>query len=119
MRTVVIVDDYDGFRTAARRLLEAGGYHVVGEALDGESAVATVEQLRPDVVLLDVILPDTSGFDVADRLARVDPNTRIVLVSSRDEQSHGVRVRRPAVCGFIYKGDLSPRTLDALLERCA
>jgi len=60
-RTVLIVDDHPGFRTSARRMLEADGYRVVGEAQDGRSGIAAARTLRPDIVLLDVHLPDSTG----------------------------------------------------------
>jgi two-component system chemotaxis response regulator CheY len=115
-RTVVIVDDYGAFRAAARRLLEAGGYRVVGEAQDGASALEAVVRLLPDVVLLDVLLPDTNGFDVAARLAeRAD--SRIVMVSSRDARAYRGQLSGSPACGFVNKGDLSLRSLDSLLDR--
>ena len=112
----MIVDDYGGFRAAARKLLEAGDYRVVGEAEDGESAVAAVEELRPDVVLLDVLLPDTNGFEIADRFAA---QARVVLVSSRERGAFRRQLEESSACGFVYKGDFSLRALDAVLDRCA
>src|SRR5947207_10170571 len=82
-RTVPIVDDHGAFRSAARALLEASGFDVVGEAADGASALEVARELRPEIVLLDVQLPDLDGFAVAERLA-VDAKPRaIVLTSSR------------------------------------
>src|SRR3954454_201506 len=69
VQTVLIVDDHAGFRSLARRLLEAAGYEVVGEAHDGASAIELAWGLRPAIVLLDVQLPDLDGFEVARRLA--------------------------------------------------
>src|SRR5919106_5753836 len=72
--TVVIVDDHPEFRESASALLEAEGFAVIGEAADGHEAIAAVERLRPQVVLLDIQLPDLDGFAVAERLAsRPDP----------------------------------------------
>jgi DNA-binding NarL/FixJ family response regulator len=112
---VVIVDDHDGFRAAARKLLEAGEYRVIGEAEDGESAVTAVRELRPDIVLLDVLLPDMNGFEIAGQLAM---HSRVVLVSSREERAFRKALSDSRACGFVYKGDLSLRALDAVLDRC-
>src|SRR5262245_73119 len=114
-RRVVIVDDHAPFRASARRLLELEGWTVVGEAADAESAVTTVERVQPDLVLLAIALPDGTGFDVAKRLT--DGRTRIVLVSSRDPEDFGGRVRRSGAVGFIPKDALSGATLAELLER--
>ena len=67
--TVLIVDDHTAFRSRARRMLEADGFEVVGEAGDGASGVAAARRLEPDVVLLDLQLPDTTGFAVAQELS--------------------------------------------------
>ena len=84
MATVLVVDDHDGFRARARAYLGTTGFEVVGEAIDGASAVAEAERLRPEIVLLDIQLPDIDGFDVARRiLAAADP-PKIVLISSRE-----------------------------------
>ena len=111
--TVVIVDDNEPFRRAARDLLELDGYQVVGEAEDGRGGVAAVAQLQPDVVLLDIGLPDVSGLDVAEQLA-ADP-TRVVLVSSRDPSDIGRRLTRCGAAGFLSKDELSGPALTRLL----
>jgi len=108
-RTAVIVDDHAAFRTAARALLEAAGYRVVGEAADGRSAVEVVTGLRPDVVLLDVQLPDIDGFGVADLLPADGPV--IVLTSSRPASSFRRRLAANPALRFVAKGDLSGETL--------
>jgi DNA-binding NarL/FixJ family response regulator len=113
--TVLIVDDHDGFRESARALLEAEGFAVVGDAADGVEAVAKVARLRPDVVLLDVQLPDVDGFVVAGRLAAVPDPPRVVLISSRDAAAYGPRVDAAPVCGFLAKRELSGAALAALV----
>lgn len=112
-RTVVIVDDHARFRRSARRLLELEGYEVVGEAADGATGLTEVQRLRPEVVLLDVALPDVSGLDVAERLA--DGGTTVVLVSSRDPTDLGPRVHASGAAGFIPKDELSGEALDRLV----
>jgi DNA-binding NarL/FixJ family response regulator len=101
--TVLIVDDHESFRTAARRMLERDGFEVVGEAVDGASGIALARAARPDLVLLDVVLPGLSGFDVADRLS--GGPAKIVLVSSRTRGDFGFRLRRSPVAGFISKDE--------------
>ena len=113
--TVLIVDDHDGFRESARALLEAEGFAVVGDAADGAAAVAEAERLRPDVVLLDVQLPDVDGFAVAGQLAVGPDPPRVVLISSRDAADYGPRVGAAPVCGFLAKRELSGAALAALV----
>ena len=112
--TVLIVDDHAGFRGFARRLLEAGGFEVVGEAQDGASAVAAVEKLRPSLVLLDIVLPDTDGFTLAERLVENGNGPIVVLTSSREAADFGSRLERSPALGFIHKDDLSGAALAAM-----
>jgi CheY-like chemotaxis protein len=113
-QTVLIVDDHAGFRGFARRLLEAGGYTVVGEAEDGASALAAVGELRPELVLLDVMLPDTDGFAVAERLAGNGEEPVVVLTSSREAADFGQRLEQTSAHGFIHKDELSGAALARL-----
>ncbi len=111
--TVLIVDDHQGFRASARTLLELEGFDVVAEAADGASALALARELKPELVLLDVALPDTSGFQVAEQLAGIPP--KVILISSRERRDYGERVRRSGALGFVSKDRLSGATLRALL----
>ena len=114
--TVLIVDDHGGFRESARALLEAEGFAVVGGAADGASALAAVRRLRPEVVLLDVQLPDVDGFTVAEQLAAVPDPPRVVLISSREAESYGPRLESAPAQGFIPKRELSGAALAALIS---
>ena len=96
-------------------LLEAAGFIVVGEAANGAEAVDAVSRLRPDIVLLDVVLPDLDGFAVCERLASSDPAPAVVLTSSRNESSYRRRLRQSAARGFIPKSQLTGPTLAALV----
>jgi CheY-like chemotaxis protein len=116
MRTVLIVDDHPTFRATARALLEAEGFDVVGEAEDGLSALAEIERLRPEIVLLDVQLPDIDGFEVAARLARDGAAPQIVLTSSRDATDFGPLVAESGARGFVAKDELSGAAIAALVQ---
>jgi DNA-binding NarL/FixJ family response regulator len=115
VRTVVIVDDHETFRATARQLLSAEGFAVVGEAADAASAVATVCRLRPDVLLLDVMLPGPDGFAVVEILAAAGCLPQTVLISSRQASTFRRRLATTPARGFISKADLSGAALEALL----
>jgi DNA-binding NarL/FixJ family response regulator len=112
--TILIVDDSPSYRSAARAVLEAEGFEVVGESTTGAEALADWEHLRPDVVLLDIGLPDIDGIAVAARLTARPDGPAVVLVSSRDgtgceQVFHGCGAR-----GFIPKAELSGEAVTAL-----
>ena len=114
--TVLIVDDHPTFRRFARRLLEQAGFSVIGEASDAAGAIASTRELRPGAVLLDVLLPDRSGLEVAAELAREDDPPSVVLTSSRSEQDLGVRLREVQVRGFIPKASLTAASFAELVQ---
>jgi CheY-like chemotaxis protein len=113
--SVLIVDDHPSFRLSARRMLEADGYSVIGEAEDGEGAIEAVRELRPDLVLLDVQLPDIDGFEVADRLSDEDRPPAIVLTSTRESSDFGREIAASPARGFVTKGELSGATIAGLV----
>jgi two-component system nitrate/nitrite response regulator NarL len=115
-RTVVIVDDHSAFRDVARELLADAGFDVAGEARDGAEALEEVAELHPDVVLLDIQLPDLDGFEVARRIAELPSPPEVVLVSSRGRSAYPNRFASCPVRGFIAKQDLSAESLLALLS---
>jgi DNA-binding NarL/FixJ family response regulator len=114
-RSVLIVDDHAGFRSWARALLEMQGYEVVGEAEDGVSAITLVRSVKPQVVLLDIRLPDIDGFEVTRRLTHEGSDATVVLVSSRDAADFGGQLASCGAQGFIAKADLSATALEAVL----
>jgi DNA-binding NarL/FixJ family response regulator len=113
---VLIVDDHAPFRALARRVLTADGFDVVGEAADGAAAIEAARALRPDIVLLDVQLPDVDGFQVAEDLTGEPPGPAVVLVSSRAGSDYGRRLTTSAARGFIAKADLSGAGLQRVLD---
>jgi DNA-binding NarL/FixJ family response regulator len=115
-RTVLIVDDHAPFRSAVRAVLEAGGFEVVGEAVDGKSGIAEADRLRPEIVLVDVYLPDLDGFSVAASLVTSgSARPTIVLTSSRSVGSFRRRLAANPTWSFIPKSDLSGEALAAVV----
>lgn len=114
--TVLIVDDHSGFRTLARRLLESGGFRVVGEAAGAVEARSAVPSLQPEVVLLDVNLPDGDGLLLAEELTDGAHAPAVVLISSHERSDFGDRLERTGARGFISKADLSPTAIADLVD---
>jgi DNA-binding NarL/FixJ family response regulator len=110
---VLIVDDHAGFRAMARRMLEADGHAVVGEAEDGAGALVEAGRCSPDVVLLDLHLPDTSGLVIAERITGAAGAPAVVLTSSHDEAELDALARERGACGFVSKASLSGDALAA------
>jgi DNA-binding NarL/FixJ family response regulator len=115
LRRVLVVDDHPSFRRCARTLLSSEGFEVVGEAEDGRSALALAAELSPDLVLVDIQLPDINGFEVVSSLHEQDPELAIILVSSRDKSAYGSSIGTSGARGFITKADLSGQALARLL----
>ena len=114
---VVVVDDHAAFRKLARQLLEEIGYRVVGEAATAREALQTVRRLKPDVVLLDVQLPDQDGLVVAGELTSSPAAPAVLLVSAREAKDFGPRLDSCGAIGFIAKADLSADSLASFLDR--
>jgi DNA-binding NarL/FixJ family response regulator len=115
-RRVLVVDDHPSFRRFATKLLQAGGFEVVGEAEDGASALAVARRLQPELVLLDVLLPDMSGFAVAEALAGDSHRPRVVLVSSRSASELGPGLEESPAAGFLTKSELTAEALAAFAD---
>jgi CheY-like chemotaxis protein len=107
-QTVLIVDDHAGFRRAARAILEDEGYVVVAESATGTEALEAVERFRPDLVLLDIGLPDLDGIEVAGRLTTAD------RTSSRDACDYRPHLESSGARGFIPKAELSGAAVAAI-----
>lgn len=115
-KRVLVADDHAGFRTAVRLLLERRGIEVVGEVADGASAVVAARRLLPDVVIVDVDLPDASGFDVAAELCELRPTLLTILLSSRKGPGDAERAFAVGADAYLDKADLDADTIAQLIE---
>jgi DNA-binding response OmpR family regulator len=113
---IVIVDDDPSFLATVRLLLEAEGFAVVGEALTGLAGVAAATRLDPDIVLVDVNLPDIDGFEVVERLADQEGAPPVVLTSIRSAGDFGNLVETSRALGFITKADITGEVLAGFLD---
>jgi DNA-binding NarL/FixJ family response regulator len=109
---VLLVDDDERFRATARRALEADGIEIVGEVGNGLDVCEAAARCRPDVVLLDLGLPDIDGLEVARRLRSEEGGPVVILISTRDA-AYGERMALGLAAGFLPKHQLS---LSAILS---
>jgi DNA-binding NarL/FixJ family response regulator len=114
--TILIVDDHPVFREEAREMLEGAGYNVVGEEGTAAGAITHARELDPDIVLLDVQLPDGDGFSTAATMAAQPNAPRVVLVSSREQEDYGSRITKAPIAGFIHKPELTQASLEQVLN---
>lgn len=105
MITVLVVDDHDLVRMGITRMLaDSPDIEVIGEADNGEAAIQLAKSLSPDVVLLDVNMPNIGGLEVTKRLVQIDKNTKILAVSSLSAQPYPSMLIKAGVSGYITKG---------------
>ena len=109
---VLLVDDSSQFRRAARELLERRGHEVVGEAWSVDGALYGAKRLELDAVLLDVGLPDGTGFAASAGITRVKPDVAVLLVSARDYGWSQELARECGARGFLLKSDLATSDLE-------
>ena len=115
-RRILVIDDNTAFRDAVGRLLETDDFVMVAGAATGASGIELAREHRPDLVLVDVQLPDIDGFDVAEQLAELGLALPVILTSSLDRSDLGALVTESPARGFIPKAELSARAIEALLE---
>jgi DNA-binding NarL/FixJ family response regulator len=114
-QTVLVIDDHEGFRACARKLLQEEGFEVIGEAADAASGIAAARELRPDIVLVDVQLPDFDGVLASKRIGVLNGKSAIILISSRDLADLGDALAESGARGFIPKAELSGDAIRELL----
>ena len=115
VRSVLVVDDDAAVRGLIVRILQSRGHVVVGEAGSVADALRCAEALRPDVVLVDIGLPDGDGFGLTRQLRALSPTLRVVLFSSDADRTNAAAAERAGAVGFLPKDELSSPALQRLL----
>ena len=114
MSTCLIVDDNASFLDAATTLLEREGLDVVGVASTSAAALEQAEQLRPEIVLVDIMLGAESGFDLARGLTTAFPDMTVILVSTHSEADFADLIEETPAAGFVPKSRLSASAIRKL-----
>jgi DNA-binding NarL/FixJ family response regulator len=117
MIRVLLVDDHKLFRLCLRRMLETNkGLAIVGEAADGESGVAAARELRPDIILMDLLMPGVGGLEAIRRIGQLELPCRTIVLSACEEQPFPMQALKAGAAGYLTKG-VSPEELQNAIRR--
>jgi len=112
--TVLVCDDAIFMRTMITDILEQAGYQVVGEAESGRQAVERYRQLKPDLVTMDIVMPDMSGIEAVREICKEDPGARILMCSAMGQQALVVEAVQAGAKDFVVKPFQASRVLEAV-----
>jgi two-component system chemotaxis response regulator CheY len=112
--SVLIVDDNDMTRETLRVILRHDGYNVVGEALDGDGALDMATRLKPDVILLDVVMPKVSGIEALKSIRMVMHNVFVLMVTANKDQETVAEAVKSGISGYIIKPFNAKKVLDTI-----
>jgi two-component system, NarL family, invasion response regulator UvrY len=115
---VLVVDDVDGSRDLAREVLERDGIEVAGEADSGELAIRLAEELRPDVVLMDIRMHGMDGIETTRRLKRILPNVHVIILSVFDDKALMDEALEAGADGHVTKGTAGSQLCARVLSVC-
>jgi DNA-binding NarL/FixJ family response regulator len=113
---VVLADDHHFFREGLRGMLESAGVTVVGEARDASEAIALADELKPDVIVIDLSMSDASGADVLRRIAAVSPEARAVVLTSAVEETNAIDALEAGASGYILKNTCVEELIDGIRQ---
>jgi two-component system chemotaxis response regulator CheY len=112
--SVLIVDDNDMTRETLRVILRHDGYNVIGEALDGDSALEMATRLKPDVILLDVVMPKVSGIEALKSIRMVMPDVFVLMVTASTDQEVVAEAVKSGISGYVIKPFNAKKVLDTV-----
>ncbi|MBZ5727805.1 MAG: response regulator transcription factor [Acidobacteriia bacterium] len=115
---VLFADDHPIFREGLKVFLEKSQFRVIGECADGFQALKLAEQLRPDIVLLDLSMPRLNGLDAVREILQVSPRTRAIMLTAHREEPYVLEALRSGAKGYVLKAEGGPILVEAIREVC-
>lgn len=113
--SIVVVDDHEIVRTGLRTVLETEeGFQVVGEARDGLEALQIIRDLKPDILLLDLVLPKLNGLDVARSLHSISPDTKVIILSIHSNEAYVLNALKIGIKGYVLKDTSTVEIREAI-----
>ncbi|HUU75783.1 MAG TPA: response regulator [Methanoregulaceae archaeon] len=114
MGRILIVDDTLFMRTLLKNILFSGGHDIVGEAADGDEAIAKYKELKPDLVTMDVVMPKVNGIEALKGIRAFDPNARVVMCTAIGQEQMVKLAIKTGAKGYIVKPFQAPKVLEEL-----
>ena len=111
---VLVADDHEVVRSGLACLFADSDIQIVGEAADGKQAVKQTLKLHPDVLLMDIRMPDTDGIDALERIRKESPDTRVVMLSTYDNPTYVARSVALGACDYVLKGSSRQALIEAI-----
>lgn len=111
---ILLADDHAVVREGFKALLERGGYKVIAEASDGLAAVNLAQELKPQIAVLDLIMPVLNGIDAAREIRRGSPHTKIILLTMRNEEQYVLEALQAGVAGYMLKTKAAKDLIQAI-----
>ncbi len=114
MKKVLVVDDAVFMRQSLRLILERNGYEVVGEAENGRVAIQKYQELKPDLITMDITMPEMSGIQAVSEIRKINPHIKIVMISALGQESHIREAVLMGAAGFLVKPFKEENIIKAL-----
>ena len=115
-KRILVCDDAQLTRKTLRNILESNGYEVVGEAVNGKDAIFKYQELRPDFVFMDIVMPEMDGIEAVGKIVDLDPGAVVVMCSSLAQQKKVVSAIRAGAKDFIVKPFTRDRVLESIVK---
>lgn len=114
MGRILIVDDTLFMRTLLKNILFSGGHDIVGEAGDGDEAIAKYQELKPDLVTMDVVMPKVNGIEALKGIRAIDPNAKVVMCTAVGQEQMVKLAIKTGAKGYIVKPFQAPKVLEEI-----
>lgn len=113
-KTILVVDDAAFMRLMVSDIVKKGGYTVIGEAENGQKAIEKYKKLRPDIVMMDITMPDMNGIAAVKEIKKIDANAKIIICSAMGQQETVTKAIQAGAINFIVKPFIKEKILEVI-----
>ncbi len=112
MARVLVVDDAAFMRMLIKKILTQAGHQVVGEASNGKEAVEKYKELKPDLVTMDIVMPEMDGITAVKEIMKIDPNAKIIMITAVGQEAKVMEALKSGAKGYIVKPFQAPKVIE-------